>query len=154
MRRFLGLFVILVPSVVFSQVAVNKTKKEIMAAWKADSKVAARCKSPFVASDSTLSIKIACPGQTSYTRYTYRFDKTGKCQSEKIAGNGDSTMKEALTRVLAIESYNWQKINENQYVSDFDSRLMVEFPPDNTEHSFTILRMDWSHELYDLLMKK
>jgi len=83
----------------------------------------------------------------------YRFDELKKCKSEELNIGCQDYFTKLLTRIIENKQYNWIKINENQYVSDFDSGLMIEIPPDNSSFSFKILRMNWSRELYDLLMK-
>lgn len=101
--------------------------------------------------DSTLTFIIS--NRTDSVTYSLGFDENKKCFSERIITGCDACFTKQLNSVLKSKEYNWEKINENQYVSDFASYLMIEIPPENTEYSFTILRMTWSRELYDLLME-
>lgn len=87
-------------------------------------------------------------------KLVFQFDENRKCRSEEIVTRCESYFSEYLKQLIEIKKYNWTKINENQYVSDFNSALMIEIPPENVSFSLTILRMDWSREIYDLLMKK
>ena len=154
MIRCAALLFFLLPLLAQAQVPINKTKAELIGQWKKDSTINARCKSPFTQTATRLKIKVACPGDTLSVEHVYNFDKAGKCQAYQVICSEDTLLKTEMARWLNQSIYHWQKVNENQYVSDFDSHLMIEFPPENKRHSLTILRMDWSRELYELLMKK
>lgn len=83
--------------------------------------------------------------------FIYGFNKKGKCWSEKVIARCDSCFTKYLQGVLDQEKYGWKKINENQYVSKYSYRLMLEFPPENKDFSYVILRTDWTKELYRTL---
>lgn len=152
MTRLLVFFVFMLPSMAFSQSFINKTKKQVQKEWKKNT--VNKCKPAFQNADSSMKVS-ACTDYSSgqSVQHIYSFDKTGKCRSEQVITNCDSCLAKLLNKVLAQTQYNWKKINENQYVSDFSSALLIELPAENKDHSITILRMDWSKELYDLLMK-
>jgi DUF1680 family protein len=86
--------------------------------------------------------------------YTYIFDKKGKCNQEKIESSCPSCFSSNLQTILDIKKYHWKKINENQYVSDFESKLMIELPTEKNVFAISVLRMDWTRVLYDILMEK
>jgi hypothetical protein len=56
--------------------------------------------------------------------------------------------------LLAKEKYVWKKINENQYISKFEDKIMIELPTENKSNSITIIRTDWTKILYDILAGK
>ena len=66
----------------------------------------------------------------------------------------DSCIKKWLRATLRIGKYGWKKINENQYISKYEYKMMIELPVNPGEHYYTILRMDWSKTLYGILVGK
>lgn len=88
------------------------------------------------------------------TKIIYSFDSLGKCIREKVIAGCDTCMYSKLQSILNIQSYKWKKINENQYVSRFEDRLMIELSVNKQEHSFYIHRMEWTQLLYDILLGK
>jgi hypothetical protein len=85
------------------------------------------------------------------TRFIYHFDEAGKCKSEKVIANCDSCFNKYLQAALDRKEYHWKKINENQYVSDYDNKLLLEVPPENTNFSFQVLKLAWSREQYRMM---
>lgn len=83
--------------------------------------------------------------------FMYGFNKSGKCRSEKISLTCDSCYKIFLRDVLAQKKYGWKKINENQYISKFAARMMIELPAESKELYYTILKTTWTKKLYSLL---
>ena len=63
----------------------------------------------------------------------------------------DETVKAYL---FDLKKFEWNKINENQYISKFEEKLMIELPAENYDHSFSILKVEWTKELYELLLKQ
>ncbi len=149
--RFL-VFIFLLPTVASSQNFINKSQKEIKKEW--GKSMGDLCKPAFQKTDSTF-IVTACTTSTygKSARYIYSFDKKGNCNAERTITHCDSCLARILDQLLALKQYNWKKINENQYVSDFTSRLLIELPAENKDHSMLVMRMEWSEELYKLLMK-
>jgi hypothetical protein len=93
------------------------------------------------------------PG-TEKTEIIYSFDSLGKCMREKVVAGCDTCIYAKLQSILNIGGYKWKKINENQYVSRFEDRLMIERSINKQEHSFYIHRMEWTQLLYDILLGK
>lgn len=147
-------FLFFLPLIVVAQSPINKTKQQVIQQWKKNTDVAANCKTAVSETGDTLRARLGCAGATTYTQYNYIFDEKGKCKAMQVSSNSDSAAKAKLNAWLSNQSYHWQQVNENQYVSDFSSRLMIELPPVTSNFSFTVLRMEWTRELYDLLMKK
>ena len=84
--------------------------------------------------------------------FIYGFDKSGKSQSEKVIAYCDSCYTKYLKAALAEKKYEWKKINENQYISNYASRMMIELPAESNELVYTILRTEWTKVLYKTLL--
>ena len=92
--------------------------------------------------------------ETLVADFIYRFDKAGKCMSEKVITDCDSCFTKYFQAVLNRKKYEWRKINENQYISSFAAKMLIELPADSKDFYFTILRTDWSKQMYNLLTDK
>lgn len=102
--------------------------------------------------DSTVSMFVKGSNGIS-TRFIYRFDKqSGTCRSEQVQASCDSCFRKYLDGVLAQKKYQWKKINENQYVSAYSKKRMIELPAETNDFSYKILKTGWSKKLYRLLM--
>jgi hypothetical protein len=88
------------------------------------------------------------------TQLIYVFDEKGLCLTETTITRCDSCHDGYLKAVLGKKKYNWKKINENQYISRFEDNLMIELFPEGEIRSFSVLRADFTRELYDLLLKE
>ena len=83
--------------------------------------------------------------------FIYQFDAHGKCRSEKVVAGCAPCFNKYLQAVLARKRYEWKKINENQYISKYSARMMIELPAENKDFSYKIIRTGWTKELYKLL---
>ncbi len=83
--------------------------------------------------------------------FIYGFDNYGKCRLEKISLTCDSCYKIFLQDVLAQKKYGWKKLNENQYISKYASRMMIELSAESKDLYYTILKTAWTKKLYSLL---
>lgn len=100
------------------------------------------------------SIRIAVhTGRFSPAEYIFTFDKKNQCTGETIITRCDSCYNGLLATALAMKNFQWKKINENQYISRFEDKRMIEIFPDERERSFSVLRVDWNREIYDMLLK-
>ena len=109
-------------------------------------------KSSVKTTDST--VVLAVTEKTGLVRFTYGFDKqTGACNYQKTQASCDSCYKKYLEKLLAQKSYDWKKINENQYVSNFESKLLIELPVDEKDHYFILFRAQWTKEFYEIMVK-
>lgn len=106
----------------------------------------------FSETDSTITMSVKTGSLPA--DFIYEFDKAGKCRSEKVISRCDSCINKKLKSTLKMGKYGWKKINENQYVSKFEDKMMIELPVESNEYYYTILRMNWSKTLYDLLIGK
>lgn len=88
------------------------------------------------------------------TQLIYVFDKQGLCVTETTNTRCDSCHDGYLKIVMDKKKYSWKKINENQYISRYEDGLMIELFPEGEIRSFSILRVEWTRELYDLLLKE
>ncbi|MBC7875441.1 MAG: hypothetical protein H7Y01_15680 [Ferruginibacter sp.] len=83
--------------------------------------------------------------------FIYGFDKSGKCRSEKVVAGCEACFNKYLQNALDNKRYKWKKINENQYISTYAARMMIELPPENKDFSYTVLSTEWTKELYTML---
>lgn len=150
MRCFITLSLLIFSFSAFSQNFINKTKQQVK---KELTKYITRNDSlnaELTETDTTVILSIkstkALPAD-----FIYRFDKAGKCKLEKVMTRCDSCLNKYLSAALARKKYEWRKINGNQYISNFASRMLMELPADSNNFSYTILRTDWSKQIYDLL---
>jgi cell division protein FtsX len=85
---------------------------------------------------------------------TLLFDEKGICNIESYQYESKSDFDKKLQQVLGIQTYEWVKINENQFVSNFKGQRLVEILDEASPYQLRILRTAWSKELYELLLKK
>lgn len=84
--------------------------------------------------DSVL-LNSAKPGKFFPVDFIYSFNRSGKCQSEKVIAGCDSFFNKYLQAVLGQKKYEWKKINENQYLSKYITRMMIELPAETNNFS-------------------
>ncbi len=150
MQKTILLLLLIFPILAYSQVNINKTKKEIkkeISAFKKSNPIYSVSTSE---TDSTLTI-IKTDGDKNKEETFLAFDRDGRCQSQLQVFNCDHCYKQELEKLLSIERYQWKKINENQYISKFEAKLMIELPTQDKTNTFNIIRTDWSKLLYDML---
>jgi hypothetical protein len=146
-----GLFLLLLlPMIGFSQTYINLTEKQIKKEWEKNK--VNDCKHTFQRTDTALVVSVDCANaaKNPIARFIYSFDASKKCQWVQMLTESDSFFTATLEKTL-LENYNWKKINENQYISDFESHRLIELPADNRKNMFIVFRMDWTRQLYDLL---
>jgi len=148
MIRILFAFLLL-PFIASAQNRLDKSKKELRADLISSAK---NLKGTFRETDSSM-ILIATDTYKGEVQMIYRFDKDGKTISETFKAC-DTCIKSLLKAMLSRENFQWKKINENQYVSKFADRILLELPVDPENYSFTLFRAKWSKEVYDLLLKQ
>jgi hypothetical protein len=131
---------------------VGKTKEVVqkeLNTWK-DANASFFPKITDAAMTTTLAIKDPGYGVVKFV-YTYNKDKI--CNNEKTIAINDSARRNYLNSVLEQRGYEWKKLNGNQYISKFSDKLMIELPGDPRNFSFTVYRVDWTKETYDMLNK-
>lgn len=89
----------------------------------------------------------------SQTQLIYVFDEKGLCMTETTNTRCDSCHDGYLKKVLDKKKYSWKKINENQFISRYEDNMMIELFPEGEIRTFSILRADFTRELYELLLK-
>jgi hypothetical protein len=82
------------------------------------------------------------------------FDEKGICDMESYQYESRPDFEKKLQEVLRIQSFEWIKINENQFVSNFMGQRLIEIFDEASPYQVRILRTAWSKELYELLLKK
>ncbi len=153
MRRIIFIFLLQLPVAAFSQKYFDLPKSEVkkeLEKYVLDNKTI----NPVLSeTESTLVLAVNDPAAQPAS-FIYGFDKiTGKCNSRKTVAACDSCYKKYLDNLLAQKNYQWKKINENQYVSKFADRLLLELRVDDNDYTFTLLKTEWTKELYDILLK-
>ncbi len=150
MKKIYLVLLLLLPVIGFSQHFLGKSKfhvkKELQQQIKKNDSI-------FISltdNDSSLVFSIK-DKKVLPTDFIYSFNKAGKCQSEKIIAGCEACYQKYLKAVLTEKKYEWKKINENQYVSKYAARMMIELPTDNKDYHYTILKTEWTKELYDML---
>lgn len=153
MTRFCLFLLLSLPAFSFGQRYMNVTKSDLRDSLAATIEKKDGVISSLKETKEELVYTTKGPGNEQ-TEIIYSFDSTGKCIREKVTASCDSCIYKKLQSILNIQSYKWKKINENQYVSRFEDRLMIELSINKEEHSFYIHRMEWTQLLYDILLGK
>jgi len=150
MIRIFLFMAVLIPVTVFSQDYINRTrkqvKKELVNIKPAGKGVSAHLSE----TDSSLVLTVKGPGNAA-ADFIYEFGKSDTCILEKVVAGCKECFTRYLDEALAKSAYNWKKLNENQYISGFEARRMLELPVDEQSFTFRIFRLDWTREMYDLL---
>ncbi|MGQ0737766.1 MAG: hypothetical protein ACT4OJ_01785 [Bacteroidota bacterium] len=153
MRHIIFILLLYFPAIAFSQKYFDKSKSEVkkeLEAYMLDNKA---IKPVLTETDSTLVLAVNDPAAQPAS-FIYGFDKTtGQCNYQRTVARCDSCYKKYLNNLLGQENYDWKKINENQYVSRFADRLLLELPVEANDYSFALFKTQWTRELYDLLLK-
>jgi hypothetical protein len=144
------LLVLVIATTGQAQSFINKRASQVINMLKKYDAGAGYEKPVITAGDSTITMRVKGSGNTE-TLFIYLFDSDGRCRSEQIKASCDSCYKKYLDDVLAQKKYQWKKINENQYISSFRKKRMIEIPAENNDFSYMILRTGWSKKLYQLL---
>ncbi|MBL0068476.1 MAG: hypothetical protein KA428_09015 [Chitinophagaceae bacterium] len=150
MKKASLVLLLLFPVIGFSQHFIGKSKPQVMK--ELQKQIVKNDSLTITLTDTDSGLVYSIKAQKVLPAdFVYSFDNTGKCQSEKVIAGCDSCYKKFLQKVLAEKKYDWKKINENQYISKYESRMMIELPTDNKNYQYTILKTEWTKELYDIL---
>ncbi|MDZ4806965.1 MAG: hypothetical protein SGI96_01705 [Bacteroidota bacterium] len=144
------LFLLLLPATGFSQNFIGRSKAQVKKYLQRQIAKYDSLTISLTDNDSALLYSIKA-GETLPADFIYGFNKSRKCQSERIIAGCDSCFNKFLKKLLSEKKYEWKKINENQYVSKYAARRMIELPPLNNNFSYTILKTDWNKDMYKLL---
>ena len=150
MRRshYLLVLILLVSTGSFAQEYIGDTRAEVKK--KLRQTIKKNKPLQLLETDSTLELVSTDKTRQGVDR-SFDFDKAAVCRSEKIISGCEPCLQLQLNTVLSIKKYGWRKVNENQYVSVYDKFLMLELAPGKNNFSFTILKTNWTRELYRLL---
>lgn len=107
-----------------------------------------------VETDSTLEFSSRDMKALDAKVFIYGFDSAGICNTEKFITDCKNCFEKQLHLLIDQPRYQWKKINENQYVSRFEDRLLLEVAPDTDQYFFTLFRAVWTKEFYDILISK
>ena len=147
MNRLTILLLIFLPSACFSQVFINNTKKEIKEKVVANYIGKETINPEFSETDSTLEVKISGKNVID-ADYTYKFDLSGKCISQKTITRCDSCHQALLQSVLDLKKYKWRKLNQNQYVSKFSKKVLLEIQELDQTFWFMIFKIKLRRKMY------
>jgi hypothetical protein len=153
MTRLLSLLMLLAPLLTYGQNYINLNKYDIKKIFNQTSEKKKIIKYKFANNKNNLIVTEG-GSKKCQVKYEFSFDSVGKCNKEKIIFFCDTCMQHKLNPILGFQQYQWRKINENQYISRYEDRLMIELSPEKNVPSFSILRMDWTRILYDILTDK
>ncbi|MFM2138752.1 MAG: hypothetical protein RJA57_1059 [Bacteroidota bacterium] len=147
----LALLLCSIPS--FAQKEFGKTKSELNRFLKQETALRNRQGPTIQTSDTSLTLTITESGGRT-TRFTYSFSRrTGRCIAKRTESECDSCYRNYLYSLLQNKSYGWKQINENQYVSAFAAKLMLELPAEEGPLSFFLYYNNWSKAFYELLVR-
>ncbi len=149
MKKGIIIAFLLLPALGFCQEYLNHSHAAVVTDLRKHKKE----KTVLAQTDSSISVTVKGTDGNPVS-YIYRFDRSGKCISERVMTACESCYKDLLQAQLKRKQYEWKKINENQYVSKFEDRMTIELPVEKSEYYFTILSTNWTRTLYDLLIKK
>ncbi len=135
-----------------AQSYINKSKKKALAMLSKYEAGNGFQTPEILQTDSTITFSVKDMADRK-SIFTYSFDVNGKCQSEKIQASCDSCFEKYIGQVLANKKYDWKKINANQYISKYSSKLMLELPPEINDFSYMIIRTGWKKKSYRLLFE-
>ena len=82
------------------------------------------------------------------------YDEKGICDIESYQFSNKLVFETKLQTILGLQEFEWIKINENQFVSNFTKQRLLEIFEEEPPYQVRILRTAWSKELYELLLKK
>lgn len=149
MIRLLFLF-LLAPAAVFSQNLIGQSKTQIRQAiengWGTETS------EPVKIADKDSLITFTFGSDSTVFELICGFDRSGKCSMEKISSAFEPCYEEQLKNVLGQELIGWKKINENQYISKFSEKKLLEIQLQNNNFAFAILRTDWNEEIYKMIL--
>lgn len=153
MTRIIIVLLLLFPVTAFSQNFIGRYKKQVKKHLQQQIVKNDSLTITLTDNNSELIYSIKA-GKVYPADFVYGFSKAGKCRLEKVTAGCDSCYKIFLQNVLEQKKYGWEKINENQYISKYAARMMIELPAESKELSYTILKTKWKKKSYNLLKVK
>lgn len=147
MTRFYFLIILFLPLAGFSQVYINQTKSKIKEEAATLLKGNDSLNAEYAESDSTLEIKIRGKNAME-SDHIYKFDKLGKCISQKTITRCDSCHQKLLQPLLVLKKYRWRRINQNQYVAKFSENIFLEIQEIDQTYWFVIFKLNLSKKMY------
>lgn len=107
----------------------------------------------FLNADKTIRMEVGGKGSQPAT-FEYFFDLNNKCISEKTTASCDSCYKKYLNDLLDKKKYGWIRLNENQYISAYKWKLMIELPVKEEKQLFYhLIKVTWNKETYSMLLE-
>lgn len=101
----------------------------------------------------TIRMEVGGSGSQPAT-FEYFFNSNNKCISEKATASCDSCYKKYLNDLLSKRKYRWIRLNENQYISAYKWKLMIELPVKEEKQLFyNLMKVTWNKETYAMLLE-
>ena len=152
MKHLLIVCLFLFPSVLFGQKYFDRNKSHIKKELEHYIAQNSSLNPVLTVTDSSLVLTIAEPDGP--TRFIYSFDgESGKCNAQRTEANCEACYKKYRDNLLQQKTQQWKKLNENQYVSRYEDRLLVELSAEENDFSFTVFKTKWTKDFYELLIK-
>jgi hypothetical protein len=153
MYRILFSALFLFPSALFAQKYFDKSKAQVKKELGEYVIINKQFDPVITETDSSLVMTIK-EEDAKPVRFIYGFDgQSGKCNSQRTEAGCDTCYKKYLQNLLDQKQYKWKKLNENQFISRFEDRLMLEVPVEDNIYTFTLFKTIWTKEFYDLLVQ-
>lgn len=102
-------------------------------------------------SDSTMTLTLKDAAGKPLLSTICSFNTKGLCFEERTTAPCGDCLKPWLEKVLADKERGWKKINEHQYISNFEQKMFLELPPEGEQSFFKIFRVEWTKEMYEIL---
>lgn len=153
MIRTILLILVFLPVQVFSQKYFDKDKEHVRKDLQHYLVQNKPLNPVLTVTDSTLVLTIDEPDGP--TRFIYSFDReSGKCNAQRTEANCEACYKKYRDNLLEQKVHKWIQLNENQYVSRYEDRLLVELSAEYSDYSFTVFKTHWTRDFYELLIKE
>lgn len=154
MKNSLLVFLLVFPSLVFAQSHFEKNKAKVKSELEKYSIENISMDPVLTVTDSTLVLTVTEPGQHRIV-FIYGFDgQTGECNAERTEADCSVCYKKYINKLLDQKTYKWKKLNENQYASRFEDRLLLESGLEENDYSFILFKTRWTKDFYELLIKE
>jgi predicted GTPase len=154
MRTFCLVFILCTGITALAQEQIGKTKVGVRLYLKQElTKNDKRTVRNVSDHDSSITLLLNDTNAGKTVLFTYSFNEKGICQQEKISADKAEWIAPVLEAVLANKNFSFKKINEHQYISEFEKKVFLELPPEGSIISFNMFIVEWSRDMYEILSK-
>ena len=150
MQKFIVAILLSLPLLGHAQIHINESKEAIKNTIEQLKSYNPASTFTIAETDSSLNV-VQQDADNQRIEKNFSFDKNGKCQNEFILYTCQNCYAKTLQTILSKTSYKWKKINENQYISRFEDKLMLELPSEKDVYKIYIIRANWNKIIYDMI---